>query len=92
MFVQLVGQAHRAAVDWVEDVVREEKIDCDFTRLDGYLYPHDSSSSTYRTLEKELQASINAGLPHRRVPFIRNSDMKFYVGDNLKGIVWWSML
>ena len=59
--VQLVAQAHRQAVDWVESVVSEEKIDCDFTRLDGILFPHDSSSSTFRTLEKELQASINAG-------------------------------
>lgn len=58
---QLVAQAHRAAADFIEQTGNEESIDCDFVRLDGYLYPHDSSNSTFRTLEKELQASIGAG-------------------------------
>lgn len=56
-----MAQAHRAAADFIEQTVKEESIDCDFVRLDGYLYPHDSSNSTFRTLEKELQASIEAG-------------------------------
>lgn len=59
--VQLVAQAHRTAVDFIENTVSTENIECDFVRLDGYLYPHNSSNSTFRTLEKELLASIDAG-------------------------------
>eukprot|EP00884_Botryococcus_braunii_P018802 jgi/Botrbrau1/5605/Bobra.97_2s0028.1 len=66
---KLVAQAHRAAVDFIENTVQTENIDCDFSRLDGYLFPHNSSNSTFRTLDKELQASIDAGIHAYPVPY-----------------------
>jgi glycine/D-amino acid oxidase-like deaminating enzyme len=33
---QLAAESHTAAIDRVEAIVAEEKIDCDFERVDGY--------------------------------------------------------
>ena len=35
---RIAAAAHGAAIDFIEEVVRTEQIDCDFTRLDGYLF------------------------------------------------------
>src|ERR1041384_2496123 len=32
----LAAQSHSAAIDRIESIVAQEKIDCDFERLDGY--------------------------------------------------------
>lgn len=57
---RLIAQSHKAAIDFVEDTVRKEKIDCDFERLDGYLFP-DPSDDTI-SLRKEYEACTRAGL------------------------------
>ena len=59
---KVVAGAHVAAVDAVEAAVREEQIDCNFLRLDGYLFPHDDSHSASRVLDKELDAALRAGV------------------------------
>ncbi|KAH7623959.1 hypothetical protein Ndes2526B_g01211 [Nannochloris sp. 'desiccata'] len=56
----LVAQSLRSAVDMIEHNVVSENIDCEFTRLDGILYPH--SSSAVSTLHKELDAALKCGL------------------------------
>jgi glycine/D-amino acid oxidase-like deaminating enzyme/nitrite reductase/ring-hydroxylating ferredoxin subunit len=57
---RLAGQSHAAAIDKIEQIVRDEQIDCDFMRLDGYLFvpPGDDLAQ----LEDELKASHRAGL------------------------------
>src|SRR5437588_11362533 len=35
---RLAAQSHTVAIDRVEAIVWEEKIDCEFERLDGYLF------------------------------------------------------
>ena len=57
---KLIAQSHTAAINWVERVVSAEGIDCDFTRVDGYLFQHPSDS--FDTLEKEFDAARQAGL------------------------------
>src|SRR5881227_3738452 len=57
---QLAARSHTAAIDRVEEIVSEEKIDCDFERVDGYLFtPPDESKEI---LEKELDAAYRAGI------------------------------
>jgi glycine/D-amino acid oxidase-like deaminating enzyme/nitrite reductase/ring-hydroxylating ferredoxin subunit len=57
---RLAAESHGAAVDRIESIVAEEKIDCDFERLDGYLFaPPDESK---QPLEDELKAAHSAGL------------------------------
>ncbi len=57
---RLAAESHTRAIDFIETVVFEEKIECDFERLDGYLFlgPEDEKD----TLEKELEATHRAGL------------------------------
>src|SRR5688572_23812734 len=52
---RLVAQSHTAAIDRIASIVAEEGIDCDFERLDGYLFapPGDSPDE----LEHELEAA-----------------------------------
>lgn len=35
----IVAESMRAAIDSIDNIQREEEIDCDFARLDGFLYP-----------------------------------------------------
>jgi glycine/D-amino acid oxidase-like deaminating enzyme/nitrite reductase/ring-hydroxylating ferredoxin subunit len=57
---RLAAQSHAAAIDKIEQIVRDENIDCDFTRLDGYLFvpPGDDRAQ----LDDELKAAHRAGL------------------------------
>lgn len=54
------AESHRAAIDFIEQTVRKENIDCDFERLPGYLFLH--SSDKEESLEKEYHAAKAAGL------------------------------
>jgi glycine/D-amino acid oxidase-like deaminating enzyme/nitrite reductase/ring-hydroxylating ferredoxin subunit len=58
---RLAAESHSAAIDWIEELCRREKIDCDFERVEGYLFvPHGEDLSI---LEKEYDAAKRAGLP-----------------------------
>jgi len=35
---KLAAESHATAIDTIERIVREERIDCDFERVDGYLF------------------------------------------------------
>ena len=57
---RLTAESHTAAIDRIEAIVAEERIDCDFERLDGFLFtgPHRSK----KELDDELKAAHRAGL------------------------------
>jgi glycine/D-amino acid oxidase-like deaminating enzyme/nitrite reductase/ring-hydroxylating ferredoxin subunit len=57
---RLAARSHAAAIDQIERIVQDEGIDCDFTRLDGYLFvpPGDD----VRQLDDELEAAHRVGL------------------------------
>ncbi|WP_448202634.1 FAD-dependent oxidoreductase [Azospirillum sp. sgz302134] len=57
---RMAADSHTAAIDTIERIAREESIDCDFARLDGYLMlaPGQDPSS----LDKERDAARRAGL------------------------------
>lgn len=54
------AESHTAAIDEIERIVNEEKIDCDFMRVDGYLF--NPAGSDQISLEDELEACHRAGL------------------------------
>ena len=57
---RLAGASHAAAVEAVEAIVRQEEIDCDFARLDGYLFlPHEEKPDA---LLDEYRAALRAGV------------------------------
>ncbi len=57
---QLAAESHTAAIDKVEEIIREEGIDCDFERVDGYLFVPPGEST--EQLGDELRAAHRAGL------------------------------
>lgn len=63
---RLVAESHGAAIDYIEAVVRELAIDCDFQRVDGYLFG-PPGEDRIRELDKELAAARRAGLLVDRV-------------------------
>ncbi len=50
-----------AALDRIEQIVREEEIDCDFQRVDGYLYA--ASEHGPEELDREERACAALGIP-----------------------------
>jgi glycine/D-amino acid oxidase-like deaminating enzyme/nitrite reductase/ring-hydroxylating ferredoxin subunit len=54
------AESHTAAIDRIEAIVREEAIDCDFQRLDGYLIAGKDTSADF--FDRELAAARRAGL------------------------------
>jgi glycine/D-amino acid oxidase-like deaminating enzyme/nitrite reductase/ring-hydroxylating ferredoxin subunit len=57
---QLAAESHTAAIDRVEEIVTKEKIDCEFERLNGYLFVPPGEPTD--VLDKELEAAHRAGL------------------------------
>eukprot|EP00850_Spirogloea_muscicola_P004666 SM000020S06016 [mRNA] locus=s20:406024:409260:+ [translate_table: standard] len=57
----LVGDSHRKSIDRVEQIVKEEGINCKFRRIDGYLFAHKDSEDVLKTLRSEYEASKKAG-------------------------------
>jgi len=57
---RLIARSHTAAIDKVEEIAREEQIDCGFERLDGYLFMPPGESTDL--LNDELKATHRAGL------------------------------
>src|SRR6266540_6198080 len=57
---RLAAESHGAAIDWIEQIVAEESIECGFLRLDGYLFlaPGDAVA----ILDREVEAAHRAGL------------------------------
>jgi glycine/D-amino acid oxidase-like deaminating enzyme/nitrite reductase/ring-hydroxylating ferredoxin subunit len=57
---QLAAESHTRAIDKIEEIVLHENIDCEFKRVDGYLFSHDTKDS--HELDKELDAALRAGM------------------------------
>src|SRR5436190_13940047 len=57
---RLTAESHTAAIDCAERIVREHNIDCDFERVDGYLFLPPGGSVT--ELMEEMEAIHRAGL------------------------------
>jgi glycine/D-amino acid oxidase-like deaminating enzyme/nitrite reductase/ring-hydroxylating ferredoxin subunit len=57
---RLVAESFTAAIDCIEATAREENIDCDFERVDGYLY--SCAEHPRAALDKEFEAARRAGV------------------------------
>ena len=62
---QLAAQSHSAAISEIESIVTREKIECDFERLDGYLFL--AQGDTEKTLVEEFEATQRAKLDVMRL-------------------------
>src|SRR5213079_2264699 len=59
-FSRLSAESHTAAIDRIEKIVGDENLDCDFARVDGYLFLPPGGSVA--DLKHELDAAHRAGL------------------------------
>jgi glycine/D-amino acid oxidase-like deaminating enzyme/nitrite reductase/ring-hydroxylating ferredoxin subunit len=57
---RLAAESHTAAIHRIESLVKKEKIDCEFGRLDGYLFLPPGEEQ--KLLDQELEAAHRAGL------------------------------
>ena len=57
---RLAAESQTAAIDTIERIVLEERIDCDFARVDGYLF--NAPDQPADLLDRELAAARRAGL------------------------------
>jgi len=57
---RLAAASHTAAIDAIESIVEAEQIDCDFERLDGYLFSPPGTNR--QELEEERPAALRAGI------------------------------
>lgn len=64
---QLAAESHSAAIDKIEAIVAQERMACQFERVDGYLFVPPGESTD--VLDQELEATHQAGLTSvTRVP------------------------
>lgn len=58
--VALAAESHALAISLIEAIVAREQMDCDFSRVDGYLFA--ASGEDAGTLEREWEAARKAGV------------------------------
>lgn len=67
---RLAWESHSAAIDLIEDLVVQRQLECDFTRVDGWLFAGRGSSA--EQLEHEMRAAHRVGFVdvemHDRAP------------------------
>jgi len=71
---RLAAESHTAAIDAIERIVRDERIECDFLRVDGYLFVPPGEDRAL--LERELEAAQRAGLT--RVELVSRAPIAHY--------------
>jgi glycine/D-amino acid oxidase-like deaminating enzyme/nitrite reductase/ring-hydroxylating ferredoxin subunit len=71
---RLAAESHTAAVDMIEKIVSDEGIDCDFVRLDGYLFV--PSGEPKDELQDELEACHRAGM--KDVAFVDRAPLESF--------------
>jgi len=57
---KIAAESHTAAIDRIESIASLEDIECDFERVDGYLFL--GSGGDRKLLDRELEAARRAGL------------------------------
>lgn len=57
---KIVAESHAAAIDRIEQIIQDERIACDFERLDGFLFVPPGESLD--VLDLELKAAHRVGL------------------------------
>ncbi|HEX2395705.1 MAG TPA: FAD-dependent oxidoreductase, partial [Bacteroidales bacterium] len=56
----LAANSHMTALQWIDNTIRLEKIQCGFKRIPGYLFLHNTDK--IETLEKEYESTRRLGL------------------------------
>ena len=74
---RLMYESHHTAINYIEQIIKKENIDCDFKRVNGYLFLHPSDKLA--NLEKEYDSARTAGVDVQwvsEVPAMRMQPLK----------------
>lgn len=93
--IKLIAGSHAKAIDFIEHVCIKENLNCEFERLDGYLFLHPTDKHEF--LSKELDAAKKAGLQveilqevpdmKEKIPCIKFSNQaQFHPMNYLRGL------
>lgn len=77
---RLVAQSHNAAIEWVNNTININRIDCHFKRVDGYLFAHETDSN--ENLQDEYKATQRIGLITQmlnKIPGIYSEHVKWCI-------------
>jgi glycine/D-amino acid oxidase-like deaminating enzyme/nitrite reductase/ring-hydroxylating ferredoxin subunit len=77
---RLAAESHTSAIDRIEAIVARERIDCDFERVDGYLFAAPGQDED--ELDRELAAAHRAGL--HSVAKVRRAPLPWDTGECLR--------
>jgi glycine/D-amino acid oxidase-like deaminating enzyme/nitrite reductase/ring-hydroxylating ferredoxin subunit len=92
---KLAAESHTAAIAAIETIIRDESINCDFTRTDGYLFldPSDSSKVLQDEFEAARRAGVEVEVSHKPpIPAANDSCLrfpnqaKFHAGKYIQGL------
>jgi len=87
---RLVKESETAAIDKIESIVKSEQIDCDFTRLDGYLFLAPDSATD--VLSRELDTLKRIGYIDvelmKRLPQLKNAPPALRFPNQAQFHVW----
>lgn len=71
---RLYGEANQAAIEQIETIIKKEKIDCDWQRVDNYVYTDDSKQ--LETFRREAATAERLGLP---ASFVKTLPLPFHI-------------
>jgi glycine/D-amino acid oxidase-like deaminating enzyme/nitrite reductase/ring-hydroxylating ferredoxin subunit len=77
---RLVAQSHNAAIDWIENIIKTNNIECHFMRVDGFLFSHETDSN--ENLQDEYKATQRIGLNTQmlnKIPAIHSDQVKWCI-------------
>ncbi len=74
---RIAAESHLAAINRAEEITRLENIDCDFMRVDGYLFLAEDHPD--KVLEDELEATHRAGISDTEL--VERAPMPFFDTD-----------
>jgi len=79
---KLAAESHGQAIASIEAIIAREGIECDFERLDGYLFAGDPHDKSHREeIQHELTAARRAGL---EVDAVEDPPLAFEAGTALR--------
>lgn len=75
---KLAAESHSAAIKKIEDIVKTENIECNFRRVDGYLFldPSDKNENLLREFEATRKAGLNTQIVFD-IPISKQNSLKF---------------
>ena len=84
---KLAALSHASAIDYIEKIVQEEGIDCDFERVDGHLFLGSNDSS--ETLDKEYKTLKKMGknVTRSKNELVFPNQAQFHILKYLKGLL-----